>query len=161
MNRKVSYLVILVIAINCTCIAQESFKCHYKVLHSSYVITPSIFNLVGLIHMPTTLFKETMSKYKYVLTTDGKDYIANTASPSPYYTIRKTTNSLNMIFTTDDGDFAETARQQLRSKTKSVSFDKDGYEVYRLKGMWEGIQFNYIFYLKEEDGSAIVALKLQ
>jgi hypothetical protein len=159
-SKKPILLLVLIFAFSTTK-AQETLECNYKNLHGSYVITPSLFNMMGFIHMPVSQFKATMTKYNYGLTTDRSAYIANTTSPSPYYTINKTNNTLSMIYTTDDGDFVETARQQLRAKTKSVSYDDDGYEVYRLKGTWDGIEFRYVFYLKEEDGAGVVLLKLQ
>jgi hypothetical protein len=138
--------------------AQTEMTCDYKTMYNSYVLSPTLFNLVGLIHAPTVMFERTMMKYHYMLTTDQTAYIASTEAGTPYYTISRTNSSLTMLFTSP-GDFIDMCRKDLQQKTKSVHFDNDGYEVYRLVGKWDGIEYHYVFYLKESSDGGIVKLK--
>ena len=142
--------------------AQKVLTLDYAVMYKSYVIKPTWSNLTSLLFADMSSFTATMKKYNYSLTTDGSAYIANTEVGSPYFTVSKSTDDINMIFTSDNGMLA-TFRTELRQKLKggNVSFER-GFEVYRIQYENEGFKYRIKIAIKQEqDGSGMVSLMLQ
>lgn len=142
--------------------SQQSLSLDNSIMYKNYVIKPTWDNLTLLLFTDMGSFKTMMNKYNYSLTTDGSAYIANTEIGSPYFTIGKSTDEINMIFTYEN-NLITTFRTELRQKLKggNVSFEK-GFEVYRVQYNNEGFNYRIKIAIKQDpDGSGMVLLTLQ
>lgn len=142
--------------------SQQSLSLDNSIIYKNYVIKPSWNNLTLLLFADMGSFRTMMNKYNYSLTTDGSAYIANTEIGSPYFTIGKSTDEINMIFT-NEINLITIFRTELRQKLKggNVSFER-GFEIYRVQYDNEGFKYKIKIAIKQEpDGSGMVSLTLQ
>lgn len=132
----------------------------YQYICDNYVLKPTVFTITTLLHASGSQFKKIMTQYNYSLTTDRKAYISNTSIDcQPFYTITKSNNSVALLYTSDDYNFAGEAKKELRKMTKAVKYLQGGGEEYKLLGEMDGIQFKYSFYISERDGGTVVGVK--
>lgn len=147
---KSIFLTILV-AISITAYSQNphddyTFETDFK--YESSVIKASFRNLYYGLKMSNLRFESLMKKLNYSYSSEADAYIANTSVGSPYYTITKKPNELNLIWS-NDKSYSTSLKDQIQDIYKG---EKDGWYIYKVvdtndKGYVINIMLN-------EDGSS-------
>lgn len=167
--RKPLLTLITILVIHFTANSQTTLALETDVITHTYTdntkcsfrtIACSLKNLRSLLLTDMNSFKATMLAYNYALSTDSKGYLLNlTCALQDYYSISKSTGSVNFIYT-GDNDLTSLRKeiQQLYPNTypKFVS----GFEIYPTPVTLNGKQLKLQVYIQEsQEGGGLVVIK--